>query len=69
MQDEYEQQQFWLNNDPYKELGITCSNFIKIMYDTSYYKTALTFLTKSVKTKNQIEYKWNINENYGRSIK
>lgn len=62
---EYEQQQFWKEDiNPWKEFGIAASNFIKVMYDTSHYKTALSMLTDNHKSDNNIEYKWNIDKNY-----
>lgn len=62
---EYEQQQFWKDNeDPWKEFGVAASNFIKVMYDTSHYKTALSMLTDNHKSDNNVKYEWKLMDNY-----
>jgi len=61
---EYEQQQFWKDEDPWKEFGIAASNFIKVMYDTSHYKSALGILTENHKNDNPTPYEWKLMDNY-----
>jgi hypothetical protein len=61
---EYEQQQFWKDKDPWKEFGIAASNFIKVMYNTSHYKSALSMLTENHKNDNPTPYEWKLMDNY-----
>jgi len=61
---EFEQQQFWEDEDPWKEFGKALSNYMKIRYDTSYYKSALSMLTDNHKFDSSVEYKLNIDKNY-----
>jgi hypothetical protein len=61
---EYEQQQFWKDEDPWKEFGKALSNYMKIRYDPKYFKSALSMLTENHKNDNNVEYKWDIDKNY-----
>jgi len=61
---EYKQQQFWKDEDPWKEFAKALSNYMKIRYDTSHYKSALSILTDNHKSDTNVEYKWNIDKNY-----
>lgn len=62
--DEYQQQDYWKEEDPYEQLAKAFYKMYQVMYDTGRYKTALSYLTD-----NQIEYKWNIDSNYGKKVK